>query len=403
MRYPKNRHVVPLVVGLVAALFSAAQSASAARLRGEVGVEDRAFAKSAQGPDQHGHNVSLRLQPEFVHDWERGKQRLAVTLFARLDSGDHARTHMDIRELYWRRTFARQFDLYVGLRRVFWGVTETVHLVDIINQTDLVENVDGEDKLGQPMVSATWQTHLGMLDIFVMPYFRERTFPGRDGRLRTPWAVDTGSATYESGAGRNHVDFAVRYSHYFGDFDVGLAHFSGTSRDPLLVPVHGATGRPYLVPHYALLDQTSLDMQYTRGDWAWKLEAVHRETRLEDSNAFVGGFEYTMVGLFGSAADLGLLAEYQYDDRSGPVLSDNDVTFGGRLTFNDAHNTNVLAFAAVDTQNGSAYASIEGNRRVGTDWGVELEARLFLSSAQQDPVFALRNDNYFQVELVRFF
>ena len=41
----------------------------------------------------------------------------------------------------------------LGLRKVYWGVTESQHLVDVINQTEGVENLDGEDKLGQPMLN----------------------------------------------------------------------------------------------------------------------------------------------------------------------------------------------------------------------------------------------------------
>ena len=42
--------------------------------------------------------------------------------------------------------------LLVGAAKVFWGTAESRHLVDIINQTDAVEDIDEEDKLGQPMV-----------------------------------------------------------------------------------------------------------------------------------------------------------------------------------------------------------------------------------------------------------
>jgi len=54
----------------------------------------------------------------------------------------------------------------------FWGVTEFQHLVDIINQTDLVENIDTEDKLGQPMINLALINDWGTVDLFIMPYFR---------------------------------------------------------------------------------------------------------------------------------------------------------------------------------------------------------------------------------------
>ncbi len=85
------------------------------------------------------------------------------------------------------------------------------------------------------------------------------------------------------------------------------------------------------------------------------------------------------------------------------MVSDNDIAVGGRLTFNDVQNTNLLAFAAIDTRNGSTIVSAEGNRRIGSNWVVELEARFFVSPDQRDPLYSLRNDSYFQLELVRFF
>ena len=93
---------------------------------------------------------------------------------------DSERTHFDIRELFGLWVFER-WELGVGIRKVFWGVTESQHLVDIINQTDLVDSIDGEEKLGQPMVNVSIPHEWGTVDLFILPYFRERTFPGRDG------------------------------------------------------------------------------------------------------------------------------------------------------------------------------------------------------------------------------
>ena len=60
--------------------------------------------------------------------------------------------NFDIRELNYL-LFGETWEVRLGVDKVFWGTTEFVHLVDIVNQTDLVEDVDGEDKLGQPTVN----------------------------------------------------------------------------------------------------------------------------------------------------------------------------------------------------------------------------------------------------------
>ncbi|TDJ62611.1 MAG: hypothetical protein E2O42_00450, partial [Nitrospina sp.] len=169
------------------------------------------------------------------------------------------------------------FELRLGVRKEFWAVTEVLHLVDNINQIDLVENFDGEQKLGQPMANLSIPRDWGTVDLFVLPFFRERTFPGQKGRLRFGLVVDTDQAQYESAAEEWHTDWAARYSHTFGDWDVGIYYFIGTSRDPSFIPETDGAGNPVILPVYQQIQQTGLDVSYVVGDWLWKLEALYRK------------------------------------------------------------------------------------------------------------------------------
>ena len=126
--------------------------APAGEWSGYLGTEFRYFTQDPRDPRQHDENFSLVFEPEYYHEWDKGTQSLAFVPFFRLDQHDNERTHFDIRELNWTKV-AENWELRLGLRKVFWGVTEFQHLVDIINQTDLVENIDTEDKLGQPMIN----------------------------------------------------------------------------------------------------------------------------------------------------------------------------------------------------------------------------------------------------------
>ncbi|PCJ57356.1 MAG: hypothetical protein COA73_10910, partial [Candidatus Hydrogenedentota bacterium] len=248
--------------------------ASAFEWRGYVAGESRVFLHNPlwDGQDDALATLSISAQPELHHEWDGGYQQFVFTPFLRIDSVDDERTHFDIRELYWE-TSRERFDLRVGIRQVFWGVTESQHLVDIINQTDLVENVDGEDKLGQPMVNVALVRDWGTLDLFMLPGFRERTFPGSNGRLRPMLPIDNRRALYESGAEEAHVDWAARYSHSLGGWDFGLSHFIGTSREPrFMLRADGMR----LVPFYDQINQTGLDVQWTRGSWLWKWESIVR-------------------------------------------------------------------------------------------------------------------------------
>ena len=398
MRGAARTAVLPAVAAaLVAALV--AGPLTAADLSGEIAFESRLFPSDALDARQQDSGISVGLEPEFYHDWSDGDERFVLVPFVRWDLEDSQRTHVDLRELYWRRSFASA-DLYVGMRKLFWGVTESVHLVDIVNQSDLVENTDTEDKLGQPMLQLTLLRDAGTLDLFLMSGFRERTFAGSDGRLRPPLPI-AGKARYESDLDRWHPDVAVRWSQVVGDYDVGVSHFYGTSRQPRLVADVGGGGEPRLIPHYDLLHQTGLDLQLTRGDWLAKLETVHRDAVDGRSTAAVGGLEYTLVGVLGPT-DLGLVAEAQYDSRDG-AIADNDIAIGGRFTLNDAQDTDLLAFTAIDTDNGSRFTSVETNRRWRSSGEIRLEARFFSNVDPDDPLYALRRDDYLQIEYVQFF
>ena len=102
------------------------------------------------------------LQPTVVSTTEirwynaAGNQRAALIPYLRWDAIDDERSLVDLREAYWAFE-GDDYEVLVGANTVFWGVTESAHLVDIINQTDFAGDIDGEDKLGQPMLNAAFQ------------------------------------------------------------------------------------------------------------------------------------------------------------------------------------------------------------------------------------------------------
>ncbi|MCR9105104.1 MAG: AMIN domain-containing protein [Gammaproteobacteria bacterium] len=380
---------------------------------GSLGVQSRVFFQDPAYRPQNRNDISVAFEPQYYIDWANGRQRFAFRPFMRYDAVDDERTHADIRELYWRLE-SGPWVIKAGIDVVFWGVTESQHLVDIINQTDLVENIDTEDKLGQPMFNLDYFSDWGTWQLYVLPYFRERTFPGEDGRLRTNPAVDTGDPLWESGDEQEHIDFALRWSHYIGDWDIGLAHFTGTSRAPLLVPSYtgfgttltpGASPPSSLRPLYQQIDQTSLDVQATKGAWLWKLEAIYNRNTLEDFFASVGGLEFTQYGIGGSAADLGWLVEYHYDERDINLQStfQNDLFTGLRLTGNDIAGSRLLAGVIVDLDNGSSFGNIEAVRRLGEAWTLTVEARTFFNIDDEDPTLFFEQDDYIEFQLDRFF
>ncbi len=370
--------------------------------------EGSAFFSPALYPGQEELYGSIALQPEYVLDWDDGDQLLEIILFGRLDSHDKRRTHADIREFSW--IFAGSFwELRAGVRKVYWGATESRQLVDIINQVDAVEDLRGQERLGQPMVNPALISDFGTLEIYVLPWFRERAFPGPKGRLRPPLRVSTDRAEYESADRERHVDGAARYSHTLGPLDFGVSYFQGTAREPVLIQgVDTFSSEPILIPRYELIRRGGFDAQLILGGWALKAEAVYEEKERAPSENFysaVAGFEYTFVGIFESFYDLGVIAEYLYDERleAAPHPFDDDIFAGLRLVFNDEAGSEILAGAIVDRHRGTALYQVEGSRRFGDNWKLAIEMQLVEDAPPEDAnIFALRNDDLVRLTLSYF-
>ncbi len=324
--------------------------------------------------------------------------------FLRYDADDDQRSHVDLREANWQRV-SGPWAVLVGLGKVFWGVTESRHLVDIVNQTDFVEDIDEEDKLGQPMIFLERWTDVGTFSFFLLPGFRERTFPAYNARLRGVIPVDAHQTEYESGAGNRRMDIALRWSQTIADWDVGFSGFYGTSREPRFLPSIEGSGRLVRVPLYEIIGQLGIDAQYTSGSWLWKLEAIGRNGPAYSFGALVGGFEYTFYSLLDSTADLGFLMEYLYDGRgrnAPPTIYDDDLFLGLRLALNDTQDTAILAGAIMDT--GATIGFIEAERRLGEAWKLELEARLFIGVDAADPLLGgIRDDSFVTLRMARYF
>ena len=200
--------------GLLAALplLTATTKASATEFEvsGKVAAEQSHYFDSGSYQGQLAHSqTSFMVEPEFYMGFDDGQASLTFKPFYRYDAQDSERSHFDIRELSYVY-FSDDWELRLGVRKVFWGVTEFQHLVDVVNQTDGVESVDGEEKLGQPMVNLSLVRDWGILDLYLLTGFRERTFAGQDGRLRAPYVVSDDHIGYESSAKEQHLDLAVR-------------------------------------------------------------------------------------------------------------------------------------------------------------------------------------------------
>jgi hypothetical protein len=373
---------------------------------GKVAAETRIYPEAGVHPGQRSHASGLSLETTAYIEGDGGSS-FTITPFLRFDAGDPERTHADLREAYFL-TYGDagdgEWELRLGIDRVFWGVAEARSLVDIINQTDLVEHPNAKTKLGQPMVHLTLSGGWGVLELFGLTGHRKRTYPGEQGRFRALPVVDNRRVTYESPDEEWHIDLAGRYSNSFGPLDIGLSVFEGTSREPTFTPDPAFAS---LAPHYEQIRQIGLDGQITTGPLLLKLEAIRRtggRNRMlqeEDYTASILGGEYSVNGPWDTDADLSLFAEWLRDgrERNATDALANSVFLGARVDLNDEHGTNFFLGILESLEADSRVLSAEFSRRLSDSLSLNVEATSHIGFETDEIAYDVRRDSHIGISL----
>ena len=390
---PEN--VAAYVTAVVFSLLLAATTNLQAQWRASVAVEERVFKDATIGAGASRYETALIFNGSFFHVWDGGYQALSIEPFLRLDIAPGGSGRADLREASWQYNRAR-WQVRIGMREVYWGVVESRQLVDVLNQRELVVAGPGYVKLGQAMVNVATNQEWGRLDLFLVPWFRERTYSGRARLLWSSLPIDTEHARRGPGARRRLLDWAVRWAHSLGDWDIGLSHFSGTNREPRFLLGQGLSGIPVAVPCYEIVDQTSLDLQWTTRGWLWKLEARMSDFETGRYAAVAGGFEYAFTDY------MGIFLEYVFDSRGELSTTSfaDDFFVGARLLL---HEGIIQATTFADRKTGNSVLSLVASRRIGNIASVGLEAQAFLGSGSREPAFAPRQHTHLTLSVSHFF
>jgi len=361
---------------------------------GELSFDNRYFFSTGLQEQKKSH-TSFTFSPEIFKDDSNRIFHFKAKL--RKDSEDSGRNLNDIQELYLINIFEDK-EIKFGVSKEFWGVTETSHRVDIINQTDFTEGFDGEEKLGQPMIKISLERKWGLLDIYTLLGFRERDFSGNKGRLRLPLSINEKDSLYSSSSKNKRADFAVRWSNYYDDFDIAISHFSGTSREPRFLP--SANKINELVPVYEVIDQTGLEIQYLLDSLAIKGEVISRSGQGERFTAATYGFEYTQIGVLQTRIDLGWVVEFNHDDR----LESSPFVLGTRFSFNDIYDSQILSGFIVNDKSKELGFLLEASRRIGKCCLLSLEGVYFDDTDEdngQKKLFqAFKEDDFLRAEFI---
>ncbi|PSW22273.1 hypothetical protein C9I98_03145 [Photobacterium sanctipauli] len=245
-----------------------------------------------------------------------------VAIFGNWDEQDPERRYWDIREAHATKIW-QDFELTAGISRVFWGVSESINVVNVINQADLTESFDGKVKLGQPMISLFYAASEADITLIYMPVFRERLYP-----LRPNTGMKLAdNAVFEDG--KEDGGWATRAKFYTDNGEWAIGAFTGTRRVPILRP-SPSSGR--LMPYYIQTHNLLFDGLYLGEVLTPKIE-VKAGRELDDNFVAINaGVEYRTYPNISNLNEVTLIGEYLYDSRKETVENhgQNDVFIGMR-------------------------------------------------------------------------
>ena len=369
----------------------------------EIGLSTLHFFTAGLYIKQKSFYPSISIRPKASMYWTSNNGSITFEGFARYDAIGGSRTHWDIRELYYQY-YGDRWELNLGLKRLFWGKLETVHLVDVINQIDFLEGFDGEEKLGQAMIQAIYSSNAGDFSLFLLPYSRQIAFGNEASRPRTPEVITAEQVSFESESEEWHPTLSFRWSHYIGESDIGIHYFYGNAREPNIVFDNSGTfGLRYPVVH-----QIGIDYQVILSSTTFKLESVYRSGEFQNiSNIFsiAGGLEHTLVNANETGTDIGLIAEYVYDNRREFSFNslDNDLFLGSRISFNNESSTEIILGIYKDLSKSTALARLKGSHRLRGNMKLSFLAQFYSSVDPQEFVHFFRRDSSLEIELLKYF
>lgn len=391
-----------LLAGVAAAcgLATAAWGQNAS-LRGYVGADTRIYPSGAAFDGQEHMPVSLLAEPRLrVVSADRRKAFLFVP-YVRESAGTTDREGGDIRDLS-ASYYGDGWSALIGVSRVFWGAVESLHMVDIVNQSDMSEDYRGHFKLGQPMAMLTLDHGRGQFELLALPGVRERRFARSRSRPRLALPVLADAAFPDGKA----PGWAVRATFSHDRLDAHLSHFDGISREADFVPAFDGQGRVVaLRPSYRRIRQTSLDLTYSLDALILKGEFLYRRGYRRGFAAGAAGAEYVLAAN-ARGADRALFVEHLFDQRPSdapPALFRRGWFLGGRYAANDAASSEIRGGIIFDVDSGARSFRIEGKRRWRQHWLLNLEFNGFAAVDDSASLASFGDDSHLRLLIQRNF
>ena len=376
-------------------------------LNSESKTEIRYFHKEAAYLGQK-NTYSSSLSSEFYADFNNDIN-LIIEPRIRYDLYDKNRNKLDISQGYFIY-FKDKYEYKVGVAKIFWGITESKNLVDIINTNDLVD-IDPKAKLGQPLMTYSIATSfLGVFDFYYLPLFIRSSETGRRGRIRLSLPKQKSSSYYEGGAGKRQPSWAVKWENSYGRNDLSFQVFRGISRDSSTITEIEDNNLNYF-SGYERITQLGTYFQKTQGPLIYKFEGIkrygQRNAKLIRDNYFssILGLEYVVTRIFNKVWDLNFFLEYSNDDRNNDSTDylQNDLFLGLKLFINDTSGTEFIASTTTDLDGGGNTGKLEVSSRLTDNIRLSTEYNYYWSTNSKDILYSFRRDNYLGFNIKKYF
>lgn len=357
----------------------------------DLATTSRYYYVAAEGDSNNKYSKGFKAEAKFNYKYEN--IRFNGLAFTNWDSTDDSRSYSNIRQanIYVNNN---NFTFGLGVDTFFWGVSESINVVNVLNQSDIMESLDGKVKYGQTFVSINTRFSNGDFSFYYLPLFQEQSFPERPSY----GLAISKNAVFEHDKKRGGI--AARGLFYFDRLEFALSYFKGTRRSALLA--RHATEMAVLTPYYIQTVNYLVDGVYIAEDFTLKFEA---KTGLEQNAGFTTfnlGIEYPSYAFSKLVEEVIFIAEYAFDDRklSAETHGQNDIFLGGKFNFGYSEQGNVRFLYSYDFDYRSQYAELSYEYRLNDYFRFKAKALKVLSAPERDQrLYALSGEEFINLSL----
>jgi len=354
-------------------LFLSSLVAGDLEYKGDIGIEGDYFSHDIDGKRE----ASAALRSEFEIKKNLRKAKLKLKAKAIYDFKDSERRYIDFSELYYKYDF-EDSELLIGKNTLFWGALEVYNIVDVFNTKDLLDDpFDYDKKLGAWNLS--WTKFFENSEFSMMLKFKEEDQKIQDKESVynfLPFPYDNDLKTQYD----NRPSIFLRYAGFGDEMQIDYAFIYEAGYDSQRYFSY-KEGRLYQNAYWVNKLMAYATLVYE--DTIYKAEAAlaaSDDVKVSDYLQSGLGLERTLYGIW-DKKDLGLLVEYYRYDRFNDTklsvkelgqLFQNDLYFGGRLTFNDLASSEILAGVDIDLESSEKIYFFKYETRLYESYKVQL-------------------------------